>query len=819
MSKQEIAKIKNQEKEDIEEGDIGHSFFVKFFKKFLSRGRGYILDGGSVYLESPMHDILPYACYYDKNTVLTKNGELLQTIKISDFYCSSGDSRGIREVIRDIIRTDIADSKVSFYFHTVRSKKKIDMKHVVGKSQYADDLYRSYNKERNDGFGYFNDLYITLTMMADDRRFSLFNVMSDLYFAYVKKGHNRYLEKVSQTLNEYISKLMEGLEGFGVNRLAIIKGPNGYISEHLSFFNYLLSFDNVKMYLPMGDLSRELTEECKIAFGFNVAQVMGRIGKKRYTSVIILKDYVEMSGAVLDKLLQVQRRLVITQNAMYTIPAKDVQYYAKYQEWFDMSNSPLSDMLNIKEMSNKKGMQVSDFCQHLITVTVVGDNKEELENGVKEVSEALAMMGIVAHRSDVRLEQCFWSRFPSNFNFLEKQYSILSREIAGFTELHSFATGPMNGRGWGHAVALFYSINDNYYFFNFHNKSGEGHVMVISDFMASHENVINYIVASAMKFDIRVMYLDSGRKSELFIKSLGKKYVGVESGFSPFSIEDSEEAREFMTEVLMDMRGLHGMEEEALKKVCRVIIDAIFTKFDIDKRKLSNIHKTLGKLKGDLGKWYGQGSLSKIFDNNDSYAWDYNICGIDMSPVIAEGHNAVLAVIRYCLKYFELSLNTQPTVLVIEDAHFLKGYFKDKTAFLSWMDMMSSNNVVVIFTFDVENIEFCGEFAEWVSEKIDTKMIFPLKNLTKGRAQTLGLTEKERDEIRSMCGYDVNFFLKQDGEYEILKFDVLGLDEASVLSSNPERIRVMEEVIKKVGSEDPKKWLKHYYSSAKKGYV
>ena len=30
-------------------------------------------------------DIIPYACYYDENTIITQNGELLSTIKIPSF--------------------------------------------------------------------------------------------------------------------------------------------------------------------------------------------------------------------------------------------------------------------------------------------------------------------------------------------------------------------------------------------------------------------------------------------------------------------------------------------------------------------------------------------------------------------------------------------------------------------------------------------------------------------------------------------------------------------------------------------------------------
>ncbi|MFT6077771.1 MAG: type IV secretion system protein VirB4, partial [Rickettsiales bacterium] len=72
-------------------------------------------------------DFIPFVCHYDKNTILTKNGELLQVIKITGFNHESINSQlaSLRETVREAIVHNVKTSDFAIWLHTIRRKKDI----------------------------------------------------------------------------------------------------------------------------------------------------------------------------------------------------------------------------------------------------------------------------------------------------------------------------------------------------------------------------------------------------------------------------------------------------------------------------------------------------------------------------------------------------------------------------------------------------------------------------------------------------------------------------------------------------------------------
>ena len=56
----------------------------------------------------PSEDFIPFVCHYDEETILTKNGELMKTIRITGFsQDSTSDLDSVREVVRKSIINEI----------------------------------------------------------------------------------------------------------------------------------------------------------------------------------------------------------------------------------------------------------------------------------------------------------------------------------------------------------------------------------------------------------------------------------------------------------------------------------------------------------------------------------------------------------------------------------------------------------------------------------------------------------------------------------------------------------------------------------------
>ena len=78
-------------------------------------------------LQYPDEDLIPYACYIDKNIILTKNTDLLITFKVPSFISNKAeiDLFEIRENIRLICNSIIKKENISIQFTTVRNKDDI----------------------------------------------------------------------------------------------------------------------------------------------------------------------------------------------------------------------------------------------------------------------------------------------------------------------------------------------------------------------------------------------------------------------------------------------------------------------------------------------------------------------------------------------------------------------------------------------------------------------------------------------------------------------------------------------------------------------
>ena len=87
-----------------------------------------IKKSDSKLFNSTSEDFIPIACHYDENTMLTKNGELLQTIEINGIHSEkiSKDLFNLRTIVRKSIAESTDCTKFAFWVHTIRRKADFD---------------------------------------------------------------------------------------------------------------------------------------------------------------------------------------------------------------------------------------------------------------------------------------------------------------------------------------------------------------------------------------------------------------------------------------------------------------------------------------------------------------------------------------------------------------------------------------------------------------------------------------------------------------------------------------------------------------------
>ncbi len=80
--------------------------------------------------ESSDSNFIPFVGYYNENTILSKNGELMQVIKVTGFNHEniSSDIINLRETIRDSLLNNIKSDNFALWINTIRRKKDIALR-------------------------------------------------------------------------------------------------------------------------------------------------------------------------------------------------------------------------------------------------------------------------------------------------------------------------------------------------------------------------------------------------------------------------------------------------------------------------------------------------------------------------------------------------------------------------------------------------------------------------------------------------------------------------------------------------------------------
>ena len=96
--------------------------------------------------DSGRNEFIPYHSHYNQHTLITKNGELLQIIKISGNIqgqlCENADGihEAVRETIRQVMTIGEITTKFSFWLHTIRRYTPVNYKHINNNPEFADSF-------------------------------------------------------------------------------------------------------------------------------------------------------------------------------------------------------------------------------------------------------------------------------------------------------------------------------------------------------------------------------------------------------------------------------------------------------------------------------------------------------------------------------------------------------------------------------------------------------------------------------------------------------------------------------------------------------
>ncbi len=763
-------------------------------------------------LESINLDFIPYACHYDEETILTKQGELLKIIKLKD-YSSVDNHSDLRTEIRKSISKNIKSLYFTVWIHTVRkhNKPSLQWNKTVDFSDQLHSIW--FNKLTDSKLQYINELYIVV-LFSDFGK----HISNTFFWGVIKSKHRLFLQENHQELQRVTGLIQKDLEPFGAKKLGLRFSEGKVYSKMMEFLHYIITLTHKEYPIYEKDLSQHV-KNLKVAFGFNTFQtIFGN--QQKFGSIFCIKEYREISLENIDRCLQLDSELIITEVIIFTSNSKAVKEFKKQINILQISeDNTLLQNSEIKEIIELEKTSVMDFCQQKIIFTIFADDKNRLAKNISDLSSVMSLIGLMMFRTDLHMENHFWAQLPGNFAFVTQPKNILEKYACSFAMLHDFTSGTLKGGRWKEAVTVFFSKKGSPYFFNFHGKKNNGHTTILGAPNSGRTSLINFLLSESRKFNPRIVILDNTGKSIIFTKAVSGQYYIIDPKckdkslkFNPLNIEDSASNRNMLIELIKRMVADASLVdvEEKIKE----IVDSIFA-IPRESRSISQIFEVLLLLGGKINKWCGDGEFAYLFQDGDESDIDWETKTISLNTANLTKQKECMSVILYYFLYsFEAKCDGSPAILVLDEAWEISNIFPTEEEFDDWMHRMTKLNVVVILSTENLTLALASKFTQHLDKHVDTRIFMPNVNADMSYMKAFSLSKEEMGIILRTPMQEGLFLIKQYKGLVTLSLDLKNMKKIHVLSANKETIKYMYEAIKEKG-EKVSKWLPVFYEKCK----
>jgi len=766
---------------------------------------------------SDVGEFIPYYCHYNPHTLLTKNGEVMQVIKITtnlaglEYESSTDASSIVREAIRQAIAEHVDTDKIALWFHTVRKRKPIRYRGKF-KEQCASDVREEWQRLHHWKYQYYNEIYVSLlydgqhSMMLDTN--NLKDIMLSKRNRYFR---NAYIDVAYEELDRIVQAVTASIaQNFNVARLSVVERmppPNEmpvnqsmFYSELMEFTGLLINLREGPALLPERDISREMATTAQ-TFGFNALETKNQAGKRRFAAILTLKQYREVPLETLDKLVQAPMEFILTQCFHFIPAAGALVQYKEQKQLFDISGDAYCIQASgIEDMMSSQTARPTDFGEHQTSVMVLADEFKQLDGEIMKVQSAFADLGLITIREDVKLEECFWSQLSGNFEFIRRRDTINTSRIGGFCRLNRYPQGIASGNHWGDAVTILPTLVGSPYFFNFHHQDN-GHT-IIYDFNSFSDAtcpiMMNFLISQTRKCDARIVVFDRLHSADLFFQKMQGAYHNFptlshspeqqRSNLNPFLLPDIPRNHSFLTAwcamLAAPERGFSEMQKSKVQEA----IDRLY-KESRDKRNLSGFVECLAAIDPSLAKlfakWHGEGTYAGLFDGaEEAFDPTQALNAFDMSPVVKH-KDCTLPVFAYLLHRVVSSVDGRPMLIVIYDAWDLLENSFIAPRLDSLLEMLQQNNAAVVFT-TTRPLQCTQSYIfNIIKNHCATQILLP-DDIDREymSAPQLGIVEAEARRLLRMDRQKGDFFLKQAGETIALRLYLKEMEDLYAVFAN-----------------------------------
>lgn len=777
--------------------------------------------------EVPAAHFIPYKCHWNHNTILTHKEELVRVVKIKGFAFETADDIDIdlKKNARNNLLKGMSSGNFSLYFHTIRRKEKSvpdgEMPNIFSKR-----VNDEWQKKHADDKSFVNEHYLTIVRGKEKSGIAAIEgIAKKIQHKADKSSWEGHMREAFDEVEEMTQRVLNGFSNYGAKLLGIVETEDGMVSEILEFLSRLVNCGySQAISPPMSTISNYLPIS-RLYFG-NKSIEAHHPSMIKHAGIVSIREYRPSTNAgSFDGFMEMPFEMIISQSFSFIDRGIAINSMKLQQRRLTQSEDPaVSQIQEIDQALDSAMSGEFGFGNHHMTVLCIENSAKSLETALSMAIVELSNSGISGIREKINLEPSYWAQLPGNTDFTARKSIVNTFNIAGFASFHNYPSGKRKGNHWGDAVTVLNTVSGTPFFFSFHVRD-VGHTMIIGPTGSGKTVLLNFLCAQAQKFNGRLFFFDKDRGAEIFIRAIRGRYMTPSasrtSGFNPFQLEDNNENRSFLIELLkaLVMVGDAPLPAHEVERINEAVSGNY--KLPKEQRRLRNIAPFMGlggpgTLAGRLSMWHSKGSHARLFDNAEDVI-DFSSAknfGIEMGEILKD-KASIGPVLLYLFHRIQASLDGSPTMIVLDEAWALIGNPVFAPKIKDWLKVLRKLNTFVVFATQSVEDAAKSDISDTLVQQSATQIFLPNLKATPLYREVFMLSEREFNLVKSTDPSTRYFLVKQDNDGVIARIDLGGMDDViRVLSARVDTVMIMDEIIAEVG-DDPDDWLPIFYERSR----
>ncbi|QKZ07823.1 hypothetical protein [Pseudomonas eucalypticola] len=227
-------------------------------------------------IEPPVSNKLPFEVHLDKHTIMTKDRDYMQVIRLTGASFESADDEQLNILHKRLnsLFKNISSHNVALWQHIIRRR---ETKYPPGEfpEGFAKDLNEKYSSRLSGEKLRVNELYLTVIYRPFPSIFS--NTVFKLVSSADKATREAERLQAVEVLNKVVRQIMRSLRRYDAEKLGIYKYQGIYCSEPMELMSFLLNGRWQRVALAQAPL-RKLVAATRPFFGNETVEVRSATG-------------------------------------------------------------------------------------------------------------------------------------------------------------------------------------------------------------------------------------------------------------------------------------------------------------------------------------------------------------------------------------------------------------------------------------------------------------------------------------------------------------------------------------------------------------